>query len=50
MVIAFDGFFADITHHGSAGTHHLVAAVLLDKPVLTLPTHSVQQGRDVVVK
>lgn len=40
VLVAFDGFFADVTHHGTTGTHHLVAAVLLDKPLLTLPTLS----------
>lgn len=40
VMVAFDGFSADITHHGTTGTHHLVAAVLLHKLLLTFPTFS----------
>lgn len=40
VIITFDGFLADVTHHCTTGTHHLIAAIFLDKPLFALPTLS----------
>lgn len=40
VIITFDGFLADVTHHCTTGTHHLIAAIFLDKSLFALPTLS----------